>query len=88
MSERLLRLVWHNEMVSAPLPTQENKETSVMGYIRSNADYYASQGDFRSHSQRAKDIRRDIDRDKHMPDCVRDELRSEAQQNDRDSRRD
>lgn len=57
-----------------------------MGYIRSNADWYAANGDHRSHERRAADIREQIRRDSRMPDSIRDDLRREAEQNEKDSR--
>lgn len=58
-----------------------------MGYIRSNQDWYAANGDYRSYEQRASDIQEQICRDSRMPDSIRDELRSEMEQNSRDSKR-
>ena len=57
-----------------------------MGYIRSSEDWYAANGDHRSHQQRAADIREQIRRDSRMPDSIRDELKQEAEQNDRDAK--
>lgn len=56
-----------------------------MGYIRSNEDWYAANGDHRSPAQRAKDIGEQLRGDKHMPDSVRERLESEKRMNERDA---
>lgn len=55
-----------------------------MGYIRDDEDWYAANGDNRSRSERASDLRRQAD-NARCPDSIRDELIREAKRNERRS---